>query len=256
MRINSDRRKNGGKMKFIIFLIFIILSAMIVNGSFLDLYTNENISVLIANLDSLEKSKGDISCSLLYYSAELMNNVQRSVALYTQIVNFHTDSPFFNMSQLRLAKYYTLLQDSAKASLYLKRIIASKDSFISQITYVSMIALYERYGDLSNTSKYIKEFQTDYPSSQFLSYYTTDKTSHSIIKETFYSIQIGSFKSSENANNLIEKFKKKKYDVYKVNENDLIKVRIGKFKTKDDAKSFLKVFQKAETIPAWIVKLE
>jgi hypothetical protein len=41
-----------------------------------------------------------------------------------------------------------------------------------------------------------------------------------------------------------------------VTEKDLIKVRIGKFKNEEDAKSFLKVFQKAETIPAWVVKSE
>ena len=243
-------------MKIRLFAVLVILSAVFLSGSFQELYMRGDVKSLTAALDSFEKSKSEVPCTLLYYSAEIMDNVQRSVACYTQIVNFRTDSPFFNMAQFRLAKYYTLQQDSAKASLYLRRIISSKDSLISQTAYVSLIALYERFGDLSNSSKYIREFQTDYPSSQFISYYTTDKKTHSITKEVFYSIQVGSFKSNENADKLMGDFQKKRYDVYKVTDNGLIKVRIGKFKTEDDAKSFLKVFQKAETIPAWVVKSE
>lgn len=243
-------------MKTKLFFVILVFSVIALNANVTDLYRSGNIKALTAKLDSLEKANKEIPCTLLFYCAELMDNVQRSVACYTQIVNFYTDSPFFNASQLRLAKYYTLQQDSAKAALYLRRIISSKDTLLSPLAYVSIIALFERYGDLSNTSKFIRDFQSDFPSSQFALYYTSEKKSHSVVKDLYYAIQIGSFKSMENADKLFDEYKKKRYDIYKVTEKDLIKVRIGKFKNEEDAKSFLKVFQKAETIPAWVVKSE
>jgi len=238
-------------------MIMLFLPALLFAGEGLrELYLKSDVSALVSRLDSIEKAKAEAPCSLLFYSAELMENVARSVACYSQIVNYRTDSPFYNMSQLRLAKYYTLQQDSSKAALLLKRIISSKDSLLSPQAYVSLIAMYERYGDLSNTSKYIRDFQTDFPSSQFISYYSSEKKTHSVVKEEYFTVQIGSFKSAENADKMMDDFKKKRYDVYKVTEKELIKVRIGKFKTEEDANAFLKVFQKAESIPAWVVKAQ
>ena len=243
-------------MKLKILLLISFGCILSVQSGYRELYESGNSKALIMMLDSLEKKNIEPSSSLLFYSAELSDNVQKSVACYSRIVNFRADSPFYNLSQLRLAKYHTLQQDSSKAALFLKRIIAAKDTLLSPLAYVSLIALYERYGDLSNGSKYIRDFQTDFPSSQFISYYSKEKNGHTVSKEPFYTIQIGSFKSSENADKMLDEFKKKRYDAYKITDKELFKVRIGKFKSEDDAETFLKVFQKAESIPAWVVKAE
>ncbi|MGE3062509.1 MAG: SPOR domain-containing protein [bacterium] len=243
-------------MKIKLFLLMCIPILLNASVSYRELYLKGDLKALTAALDSMEKSRAEVPSELLFYSAELMENVPRSVACYTQIVNSRTDSPFYNASQLRLAKYHSLQQDSSKAALYLKRIISSKDSILSPLAYLSLIAIYERFGDISNASKYIRDFQTDFPSSQFSSYYSTEKSNHSVSKDVFYTIQIGSFKNVENADKMMDEYKKKRYDVYKINDKELIKVRIGKFKTENDANKFLKVFQKAETIPAWVVKAE
>lgn len=237
-------------------LCAVIIASISAYGGYYENFKSGDSKKLIMLLDSLEKQKADVPCSLFFYAAELMDNVSRSVGCYTQIVNFRTDSPFYNISQLRLAKYYIIMSDSSKSLNYLRRIIYSKDSVLSPLAYVSIIGVYEKLGDMNSASNYISEFSSVYPKSQFIMNYSVDKKIHIGSSEIYYAIQIGSFKNSENADKMVNEYKAKHYEVYKMTIEGMNKVWVGKFKDEGAAKAFLKVFQKAETVPAWIVKAD
>ncbi|MEO0233550.1 MAG: SPOR domain-containing protein [candidate division WOR-3 bacterium] len=238
---------------FIIFLsIFLIF-----NSSFTqdlrELYVKGDYKTLKLILDSV-KENDQCPSSLYFYIAELSNDVTLSLNYYRVIEEKYKDSPFYPLTLLRIAKYYTLSKDSSKALTYYRKLVSLKDSRTLEYAYLGIIGIYENYADINNANYWVSNFANEVGSSAFLKYFSTgEKTKHSQIKDKFYSIQIGSFKNKGNAESLFKKYKDKSYDVFIVFEENLYKVRIGKFKNEQDAKSFLKIFQKAETVPAWIV---
>uniref|UniRef100_A0A7C3NCR9 SPOR domain-containing protein n=1 Tax=candidate division WOR-3 bacterium TaxID=2052148 RepID=A0A7C3NCR9_UNCW3 len=205
-------------------------------------------------LDSLKGKNIEPSSSLYFYIAEISNDLTLSLNCYKTVEENYKDSPFYTTTLLRLAKYYSLIRDTSKALTYYRKLISLKEKNILPYAYLGIIGIYENYADIKSSNYWITSFINEVDSSPFLNYFSlNEKNKHSQAKEKFYSIQIGSFKSKDNADKLFKTYKDKSYDVFVVFEENLYKVRIGKFKNEQDAKSFLKIFQKAETLPAWIV---
>ncbi len=240
--------------KIMIYFVILIIFLSSFEKSLIDFYRNSDIDGLMSLLDTLKKKDKGISSSLYYYIAEITTDKELSLKYYKTIVEKYKDLPFYSHSLLRLAKYNTLISDTTTALSYYRNILSSKDSLVVEYGYAGLIGIYENYANMDAANYWISNYLDQFPSGIFSKYLKKNQEKeHSYVKEKYYSIQIGSFKSMENAENQFKTFKNKSYDVFLVKEKEFYKVRIGKFKTENDARNFLKVFQKAEAIPAWIV---
>lgn len=244
-------------MKALLVLLIIVFAVSILNADYYNHYIECNAKKLEQMYDSLSIAKKPVSDSLLFYTAELTSSVVKSVTMYTQIVTGIPDSPFYNNSVYRLAKYNIMTKDTARALDQLKKLIYSKDVRFSPLSYIAIIGHYEKMGDNKTAGKYINEFITEYKGHPFLKNYTVDaNTKRTGDLQNYYTVQVGSFSTEENADKMLQDYLKKGYEAYKIMVKGQYKVRIGKYGTKDDANTFLKVFQKAEAVGAWIVKVD
>lgn len=238
---------------FIVFLNIFLIFNFSFATDLRELYVKGDYKTLKSILDSVKENE-QVPSSLYFYIAELSNEVTLSLNYYKIVEEKFKDSPFYPLTLLRIAKYYSISKDSSKALTYYRKLVSLKDPKTIEYAYLGIIGIYENYADINNSNYWITNFANEVVWSPFLKYFSvTEKPKHSQSKDKFYSIQIGSFKNKENAENLYKTYKDKSYDIFIVFEENLYKVRIGKFKNEQDAKSFLKIFQKAETVPAWIV---
>ncbi|HAF08451.1 MAG: SPOR domain-containing protein [bacterium] len=240
--------------KVIIVISIIFLFCFSFETDIKEFYIKSDLSSLKLLLDSLKGKNIEPSSSLYFYIAEISNDITLSLNCYKTVEERYKDSPFYPTTLLRLAKYYSITRDTSKALTYYRKLISLKEKNLLPYAYLGIIGIYENYADINNSNYWITNFLNEVDSSPFFNYFSlNEKTKHSQVKEKFYSIQIGSFKSKDNADKLYKRYKDKSYDVFIVFEDNLYKVRIGKFKNEEDARNFMKIFQKAETIPAWIV---
>lgn len=244
-------------MKIIILVLIIVFAVGAFSADYHKCYIEGDYKALEHVYDSLSIAKLHISDTLLFYTAEVTLSVVKSVTMYTQIITGNPGSPYYNNAMYRLAKYNILTKDTVRALDQLKKLIYSKDAYFSPLAYISVIGHYEKMGDNKAASKYINEFMSEYQGHPFLKNYTADvNNKRTGDLENYYTVQVGSFSSKDNADRMLQDYIKKGYEAYVAVVQGLFKVRIGKFATKEEADTFFKVFQKAEAVGAWIVKVD
>jgi len=234
-------------------LILIAAMFICVNADYKTQYNNGAYKTLSSILDSIDKKNGTPSDSLIYYTAELSKDVQHSVSLYNRIINQHPQSIFYNLSLYRMAGYGIVTDDTARAVPLLKKIILSKDISMAPLAYASLISIYERNGNIEESSKLISDFTAEYPKSEYIKIFSAGANKHTTPSETYFTVQVGSFSLKENAEKLFTSLNKKKYDVFIEYKDGMYKVRIGRYKSRDEASRFQQIFQKSEGTASWVI---
>lgn len=237
-------------------LLFLFLGVFTLSADIRSFYINGNSQKLLAVIDSLEAKKASVSDTLLFYSAEVSVSVEKAVGFYNRIITQHPQSAFYNMSLYRMAGYGIVTEDTSKAVPLLKKIILSKDPVTAPAAYASLISVYERAGDIEQSSKLTADLISEYPKSEYLKLFSSGENTHATPIESFFTIQIGSFSQKENADKLFSQMNKKKYDVFIDFKDGMYKVRIGRYKTRDEASRFQQIFQKSEGIASWVISNE
>lgn len=242
------------KTLILLLLVCVFITA---NAEYLKKYTDNDYESLYNEYKKQSEAGGQLSDSLLFYTAELTTDIIRSLTIYTQIANKYTNSPFYLPSLLRLAKYYYMTGDTIKGADMTKKLIYADNIRYSTLGYMIMIGYYEKMGDFEKTKKYVGEFRDKYPNFWFLSNYEQTNKEHTITMSVYYGVQIGAFSSKDNATKLMNEFIDKGYtNTHIVKKDKLYKVLVGKFEKYADALSYSTVLQKSEGISVWVIKVE
>lgn len=238
------------------FFLILISTSSLLSADVRSSYIEGDSKRLLEIIDSLEAKKSAVSDTLLYYAAEVSANAEKSVGLFNRIINQYPQSAFYNLSLYRLAGYGIVNDDTARAVPLLKKIILSKDDRIAPAAYSTLISVYERGGNMEQSSKLAADFVAEYPNSEYIKLFSGADNAHATHIESFFTVQIGSFSQKENAEKLFSQMNKKKYDVFIDYKDGMYKVRIGRYKTKDEAVRFQQIFQKSEGIASWVIANE
>jgi len=236
-------------------LIFVLVVSMfiLINADDRAQFNTGGYKALSSKLDSIDKKNGSPSDSLIYYTAELSKDVQYAIGLYNRIINQHLQSAFYNMSLYRMAGYGIVTEDTSKAIPLLKKIILNKDTSMSPLAYASLISIYEKNGNIEESSKLVSDFAAEYPKSEYIKILSAGGNTHATPAESYFTVQVGSFSKKENAEKLFADMNKKKYDVFIEFKDGMYKVRIGRYKSRDEASRFQQIFQKSEGTASWVI---
>lgn len=176
----------------------------------------------------------------LYYVMGLSylkdGNYLRASDIFEIILREFKNSRFKDEAKLSLGDTYFLKEDYGKAQQQYKELINSNSStkLKASLYYrLSQVAL--KKGDTQQGKEYLDKLKAEFPANPEIKL-NNDLFS---LSDIYYTVQVGSFVNSANANNLCDKLTAKGYDAYvvKVDINAVTsyRVRVGKVKSRIEA---------------------
>lgn len=279
---------------FLIFLLFLSLSsyAQEIEKDILYWLEKHSKQELKNRLDAI-REKYPNSAVPLFLDAYTEENGDRSLDLYKQIIQNYPDSKFADDAQLRVAQYYYAIGSYVTARQYADNLVDqfSESPLIAEAKYLAarcLIAsgyyisaedelkkiireypnsLFKNYakrdldslGELSKENKAENSPQTvDSPPQFYGAKNISDQQLNTKTNKGTYTIQIGAFRDSNNAQIQKDIYSQKGYlvtlDSKLVNGELLYLVWVGEFETEEQAARFGEVFKNLHAISFHVVK--
>lgn len=178
----------------------------------------------------------------LYYLLGLSylkdGNYLRASDIFEIILGEFRDSSFRDESRLGLGDAYFLMQDYAQAEKYYTELLKDNpQNYLNAVLYYRLSQLALKKGNTEEAKKYLDMLQMDYP----LSIEAKLNKELYMAQEIYYTVQVGSFSKSVNAQNLMQKLEQKGYLAY-IEEafsgkSKIYRVRAGRFALRKDAET-------------------
>jgi TolA-binding protein len=244
-------------LRFVIWIYFVICALSF--GFILEAYAS-NLDTIKANL-----LEGDYKAAIiegekliakdphsdeLYYILGLCylkdGNYLRASDIFEVIINEFRGSRFKEEAMLGLGDTYLLRNDFTKAREIYQTIIKDnpRTKLKTQIFYrLSEVGF--KKGDVGSGKDYLAKLRDKYPlapeAKQSQEICPVEKNNPSF----YYSVQIGSFSHSGNANNLVKKLSKNKYPAYVEEGSSALgakiwRVKVGRLKSRQEAEDLNK----------------
>lgn len=160
----------------------------------------------------------DIHSDELYYILGLSylkdGNFLRASDIFEIILIEFKNSKFKEEAQLGLGNTYLLRNNPAKAQDCFQKLIKDdpKTKFKAQ-AYYGLSKAYFAQGNINQGTEYSNMLKKDFPLSLEASY-NGDMCAIPSSSNVYYSVQVGAFSNSVNANNLVQRLLKKGYPAY------------------------------------------
>lgn len=193
---------------------------------------SEGEKILAANKASADSQE-------LYYILGLSylkdGNLLRASDIFEIILKEFEDGKLKDEAKLGLADTYFLREDYEKAQGYYKELIgANAPGKLKAQAYHRLSQCAFKKGDTQEGKEYLEKLNKEYPLN-FESRLSEDIS----LSSDFYTVQVGSFSSPVNANNLNERLAKKGYDSYvqeiETGGKKAYRVRVGKLSLRREA---------------------
>jgi len=188
----------------------------------------------------LAGSKDFTGCDELYYFMGLSylkdGNALRATDIFEIIINEFPDSRFREPSKTSLGDAYLSLGDLGAAEKAYKSLLNDNPSVKSRpALYYRLAQLGFKKGDNALAKEYLDKLKKEYPLSP------EARADNELLSSAgvYYTVQVGSFSSSSNAGNLMQKLIREGYPAYVEELRESLKVsyrvRVGKFNKREEA---------------------
>jgi outer membrane protein assembly factor BamD (BamD/ComL family) len=163
-------------------------------------------------------------------------NFLRACDIFEIILTELKDSKFKEEAILGLGDVCFLKEDFARAKGYYKKLLSDyPDTKLKAQGYYRLAQVGFKTSDNQTAKEYLEKIKQDFPQNIEVRLNNNLAT----LSEIYYTVQVGSFSKSMNAQKLAEKLKEKAYPAYteETASGDKVfyRVRVGKFKTRYEA---------------------
>ena len=192
---------------------------------------------------ALAGSKDFQGCDRLYYLMGLSylktGNYLRASDIFEIIISEFPESRIKAESILGLADAYLYLGDYAKARNYYRGLLAEKSGVnLRPALYYRLSQIDLKEGNTASAKEYLAKLKQEHPLSPEI------RLDNSLFSspEIYYTVQVGSFSSASNANNLVRKLTQQGYPAYleelkTADSRIAYRVRVGKFSLRQQAEA-------------------
>lgn len=169
----------------------------------------------------------------LSYSRD--GNYLRASDIFEIILKEFKDSPFRDEAILGLGDTYFLRGDYGKAKAYYQELLGVNAGIkLRPAVYSRLSQCAFKEGSIQEGNDYAEKLKREFPAN-----FETGLNREFSLLSDFYTVQVGSFNSPANANNLCNKLISKGYDAY-IQELDrdgekIYRVRVGRLKSRAEA---------------------
>lgn len=211
-----------------------------IEGVKLNFLKGDYKSAILEGEKILGSSKDFAGCDELYYFMGLSylkdGNALRATDIFEIIINEFPESRFREASRLSLGDAYLSLRDLAKAEKAYEGLLGDSPSAKSKpALYYRLAQVGFKKGDNALAKEYLDKLKKEFPLSP------EARADNEFISSAgiYYTVQVGSFSSSSNAGNLMQKLIREGYPAYTEELKEGLKVsyrvRVGKFDKREEA---------------------
>ncbi|MEO0142879.1 MAG: SPOR domain-containing protein [candidate division WOR-3 bacterium] len=184
-----------------------------------------------------------------YYLARLSVNPDSSIMFYRKIINNYPQSRYADDAYLEIAKSSIARSDHKSSIIILNELLKNyPDTELKEEILFWLGIAHIESGNEAEGIKLLNELKENYPKSIW-AVRASSIALDTIHQSVYYTIQVGSYRTEDNAQKCVEELKKKGFEARIVEAfikgETFYRVWVGKFETAEQAKS---VLQKLDSI--------